>query len=50
MQIQLMPPELKKAYEEIERLRVCLKYAGLYAFCTKYLKDKKDEETGLVRF
>lgn len=27
---------------ENQRLKVCLKYAGLYAFCLKKLKDKED--------
>lgn len=42
--------ELEKLQEEVERLKVCLKYAGLYLFCIKYLKEKQYEKTGLVRF
>lgn len=43
-----MEAELYKARRENERLRVCLKYADLYAFCVKYLKEKKSGK-GLKR-
>lgn len=36
-----MDDKLTKAYARIYRLEVCLKYADLYAFCVKRLKEKK---------
>lgn len=45
IQLPDLTPGPNKLTEEIERLKVCLKYAGLYAFCTKYLREKEREKT-----
>jgi hypothetical protein len=37
-----------EARDEILRLRTCLKYAGLYDHCVKYLKEKENDRLGKI--